>query len=68
MGAEKRNPVAGGAADRADAWMLASKEDLIVSSESARLQQARYILKLYPLSLPVALVVAEHAFDAGGRP
>jgi len=61
------SPVAGGAASRADASMPVSKEDIDFSIERARDRQASYILKLYALSLPVALVVAEHAFQSGRR-
>lgn len=68
MGAQTRNPVAGGVASRADASMLASKRDVDVSTERPRDRQVSYILKLYALSRPVALVVAEHAFQSGRRP
>jgi len=67
MGAQKRSPVAGGAASRADASMLASKGDVDLSTQPACGRQVSYILKLYSLSLPVALVVAEHAFQSGRR-
>jgi|EndMetStandDraft_5_1072996.scaffolds.fasta_scaffold5757937_1 hypothetical protein len=67
MGAQMRSPVAGAAASRADASMLASTGDLDVSTERACDRQVSYILKLYALSLPVALVVAEHAFQSGRR-
>ena len=67
MRAEKENPVAGGAASRADAPMLASKGDVDVSTERAGDRQVSYILKLYALSRPVALIVAEHAFQSWRR-
>jgi hypothetical protein len=67
MGAAKGSPVAGGAASRAEASMPVSNGDLDVSTERTRDRQVSYILKLYALSLPVALVVAEHVFQSGRR-
>lgn len=67
MRAETKDPVAGAAASRADASMPVSTGDEASSIECARHQQARYILRFYELSLSVALVVAEHAYDSGRR-
>lgn len=67
MGTETKNPVAGGAASRADASTPVSTGDAVSSSECTRQQQARYILKFYELSLAVARVVAEHVYDSGRR-
>lgn len=67
MRTETKNPVAGGAASRADASTPVSSGDLINPTECPRNRQVRHILKFYELSLSVALVVAEHAYDSGRR-
>lgn len=67
MRAEKGNPVTIAVADRVQASALASREEVRNLSERTRERQARYILKLYEVSLPVALVIAEHAYHGGRR-
>jgi hypothetical protein len=54
-------------ADRGDATVLASNDDLDLGIATLRERQAGHILTLYAISLPVALLIAEHAFDAGRR-
>jgi len=65
MQSEKGNPVTIALADRVQASALVSREEVPNLSERTRERQARYILKFYEVSLPVALVIAEHAYDSG---
>lgn len=67
MANKRENPVALAGADRADVTVLAGNDDVHHGTGTRRERQARHLLKLYAISLPVALVIAEHAFDPGRR-
>jgi hypothetical protein len=67
MRPENRNPVALAGADRADVKMLPSNLDIDLTTPTSRERQARYIRRFCSVSLPVALVIAEHAFGSGRR-
>jgi hypothetical protein len=64
MGKDRENPVALAGVNRVHVTVLAGNDDFLLGSPSALDLQVRHILKGYPLSLSVALVVAEHAFQA----
>jgi hypothetical protein len=61
------NPVALAGADRVDVTVLVGNDDVDLGVATLRERQAGHILTLYAISLPVALLIAEHAFDAGRR-
>lgn len=67
MADKSDNPVALARADRADVTVLAGNVDMDLGTATPRERQARHLLKLYAIPLPVALVIAEHAFDPGRR-
>lgn len=67
MANKRESPVALAGADRADVTMLAGNDDVDLGTGTRRERQARHLLKLYAISLPVALVIAEHAFGSGRR-
>lgn len=65
MEEKKTDPGALAGAHRADVTMLAGTDDIDISSGNAVELQVRRLLASYAMSLPVALVVAEHAFSSG---
>ena len=65
MSNNKENPAALAGAHRVHVTLLASNDDFLIGSPTALDLQVRHLLKGYALSLPVALVIAEHAFQAG---
>lgn len=67
MADKRENPAALSGADRADVTVLAGNDDVDSGTGTRRERQARHLLKFYAVSLPVALVIAEHAFDPGRR-
>jgi len=64
---DREDPAAHAGAHRVDVTVLAGKDDIELDSGAARERQARHILRLCAVSLPVALVLAEHAFGTGRR-
>jgi hypothetical protein len=66
MGKDRENPAALAGAHRVHVTVLAGNDDFLLGSPSALDLQVRHILKGFVLSPPVALVIAEHAFQAGG--
>lgn len=67
MADKRENPAAQARADRADVTVLAGNDDVDLGTGTRRERQARHLLQRYAISLPVALVIAEHAFDPGRR-
>lgn len=67
MAGKRENSVAQAGADRADVTVLAGNDDVGIGSRTARERQAGYLRKVYAVSLPLARVIAEHAFDPGRR-
>jgi len=65
MSTEKENPAALAGAHRVHVTLLASNNGFLIGSPTALDLQVRHLLKGYALSLPVALAIAEHAFQAG---
>jgi hypothetical protein len=63
MGKDRENPAALAGAHRVHVTVLAGNDDFLIGSPAALDLQVRHILKGYALSLPVALVIAEHAFQ-----
>lgn len=68
MRMDKKDPVARASADRADVTVLSGNNDVHGGSEKTRERQAGYLRKVFAISRPLALVVAEHAFGTGRRP
>jgi hypothetical protein len=64
----KSNPAAHAGADRANFQMPAIRSNVDLDIAAPREQQARYILKFYAFSLPVALLIAEQAFGTRRHP
>lgn len=62
---KKADPGALAGAHRVDVTMLAGTNDADIFSGNARELQVHRLLDRYAISLPVALVVAEHAFSSG---
>jgi hypothetical protein len=60
-------PAARACADRADVTMLAGNDDIHTGIGTTRERQAGYLRKVFDVSLPLALVIAEHAFGPGRR-
>ena len=65
MDRKQQNPAALAGAHRVHVTVLAGNDDFEVGSATALDLQVRHLLKGYALSLPVALAIAEHAFQSG---
>ena len=60
-------PAAQAGANRVDVTVRNGNDDAHRGNGTRREQQARHLLNLYAIPLPLALVIAEHAFDPGRR-
>ena len=67
MADRAENPAALAGANRVNVTVLTGNDDVDLGTKTRRERQAGHLLKLYAISLPVALVIAEHAFDPGRR-
>jgi hypothetical protein len=67
MHEERENPEALAGAHRVHVTLLAGNGDVDINTANPRDQQLRKLLTRYALSVPRAMVVAEHAFASGRR-
>ncbi|MCB1470660.1 MAG: hypothetical protein KDK08_26700 [Rhizobiaceae bacterium] len=67
MREKTENPVALAGADRAVVKLPGGKDDIDIGTGIQQDRQARHILKVYAISRPVALAIAEHVFGTGRR-
>jgi hypothetical protein len=65
MAEKGENPAALAGAHRVHVKVLAGNNDFEIGSPTALDLQVRHLLKGYALSAPVALAIAEHAFQSG---